>query len=209
MAEQQQFQIHIDGSATRLSNSQLSHVRKEFPDLSMSDADLRKLFRKFKKLDTDQSGSLSVSEFLAVPELEHNPLVRRIISVVDSDHNGEVDFEEFVAALSVLTNPTEQNQDRLKFTFRVYDCDGDGFISNADLFHVLKTMVGANLSDVQLQQLVDRSIVSESLPSPVSTHPSMQQLQADKDRDGRLSFDEFVGIVSDTNISDKLKINLH
>ena len=42
---------------------------------------------------------------------------------------------------------------------------------------VLKTMVGDNLNDVYLQQLVDRTI-----------------LQADKDKDGMLSFLEFAEV---------------
>ena len=35
----------------------------------------------------------------------------------------------------------------------------DGYISNGDLFQVMKMMVGDNLGDSQLQQLVDRQIV--------------------------------------------------
>jgi serine/threonine-protein phosphatase 2B regulatory subunit len=54
----------------------------------------------------------------------------------------------------------------------VYDVDNDGFISNADLYHVLKAMVGSNLNDVQLQQLVDRTII-----------------QGDKDKDGKLNYE--------------------
>ena len=44
-------------------------------------------------------------------------------------------------------------------TFKIYDVDNDGYISNADLFHVLKAMVGNNLNEVQLQQPVDRTIL--------------------------------------------------
>ena len=35
--------------------------------------------------------------------------------------------------------------------------DRDGFISNGELFLVLKMMVGSNLKDQQLQQIVDKS----------------------------------------------------
>lgn len=34
--------------------------------------------------------------------------------------------------------------------------DNDGFISNQELFTVLKMMVGNNLKDSQLQQIVDK-----------------------------------------------------
>lgn len=58
--------------------------------------------------------------------------------------------------------------------FKVYDIDQDGFISNGELFQVLKTMVGNNLTDKQLQQIVDKTI-----------------LYADKDGDGKISYEEF------------------
>ena len=38
--------------------------------------------------------------------------------------------------------------------FKVYDMDRDGYISNGELFIVLKMMVGNNLKDQQLQQVV-------------------------------------------------------
>ena len=39
------------------------------------------------------------------------------------------------------------------------DIDKDGFISNGELFQVLKVMVGDNLQDTQLQQIVDKTII--------------------------------------------------
>lgn len=65
--------------------------------------------------------------------------------------------------------------------FKVYDMDRDGYISNGELFLVLKMMVGNNLKDGQLQQIVDKTI-----------------MEADKDGDGKLSFEEFVQMVSNT-----------
>ena len=50
----------------------------------------------------------------------------------------------------------------------------DGFISNEELFTVLKMMTGDNLTDTQLQQIVNRTI-----------------LYLDKDSDGLIGLDEF------------------
>ena len=61
--------------------------------------------------------------------------------------------------------------------FRVYDMDNDGFISNGELFMTLKMMVGNNLKDIELQQIVDKSI-----------------LTGDKDGDGKISFEEFCNV---------------
>ena len=55
---------------------------------------------RFKKLDLDNSGSLSVDEFMSLPELQQNPLVQRVIEIFDDDGNGEVDFKEFIMGLS-------------------------------------------------------------------------------------------------------------
>lgn len=61
---------------------------------TLVDADeIKRLGKRFKKLDLDNSGSLSVEEFMSLPELQQNPLVQRVIDIFDTDGNGEVDFK--------------------------------------------------------------------------------------------------------------------
>jgi len=175
------------GNQTSLTAEQVEAMKLESP---FTEAEIKRLFRKFKKLDVDKSGTLSVQEFLNIPELEHNPLVQRVVHTFDADKSGEVDFKEFVLSLSVFAMSDAKEQ-KYKFTFKVYDVDNDGFISNADLFHVLKAMVGSNLNDVQLQQLVDRTI-----------------LQGDKDKDGKLSYEEFKDMIKESELESKMKIEL-
>jgi len=55
--------------------------------------EIKRLGKRFKKLDLDKSGSLSVDEFMSLPELQQNPLVQRVIDIFDTDGNGEVDFK--------------------------------------------------------------------------------------------------------------------
>lgn len=52
--------------------------------------------------------------------------------------------------------------------FKVYDMDRDGLISNGELFLVLKMMVGNNLKDQQLQQIVDKTIMEADKDGCVS-----------------------------------------
>lgn len=60
-------------------------------DISQIDSnEIQRMLHKFGKLDEDQSGALSVKEFMQIPELTTNPLVERVIDIFDSDGNGEV-----------------------------------------------------------------------------------------------------------------------
>jgi len=37
---------------------------------------------------------------MSIPELQQNPLVRRVIEIMDEDGNGQIDFREFIQGLS-------------------------------------------------------------------------------------------------------------
>lgn len=64
-----------------------------FLNLLVDADEIRRLGKRFRKLDLDNSGALSLDEFLSLPELQQNPLVQRVIDIFDEDGNGEVDFK--------------------------------------------------------------------------------------------------------------------
>ncbi|XP_040819475.1 calcineurin subunit B type 2 [Ochotona curzoniae] len=150
--------------------------------------EIKRLGKRFRKLDLDQSGTLSVEEFLSLPQLEQNPLAKRVIDIFDTDGNGEVDFKEFILGTSQFSVKGDEEQ-KLRFAFSIYDMDKDGYISNGELFQVLKMMVGNNLRDWHLQQLVDKTIIT-----------------LDKDGDGKISFEEFSAVVRGLEFHKKLVI---
>ena len=125
----------------------------------------------------DNSGTIERDEFLSLPQVSSNPLATRylfstptsliahktpkanqspfscsMIAIFDEDGGGDVDFQEFVSGLSAFSSKGN-NEEKLRFAFKVYDIDRDGYISNGELFIVLKMMVGTNLKDMQLQQV--------------------------------------------------------
>merc|ERR1739848_797734 len=144
---------------------------------AFSPEEVSRLEKRFHKLDLDRSGTISVGEFVSVPELKENPLIKRVVDIFDADLSGEVDFKEFVLGLAQFSG-RESEEHRLQFIFRIYDIDRDGYISNGELFQVLKMMTGSNLTDMQLQQIVDKTII-----------------YLDKDADGKISFEEFKTLV--------------
>ncbi|MFN9899420.1 MAG: EF-hand domain-containing protein [bacterium] len=107
------------------------------------------MYKNFSKLDKDKSGSLEPEEFFDIPELANNPLVKRVIAVLDKNKDGSISFLEFVQGLNSLSAGSSQ-EEKLRFAFQIYDINNDGYISNGELFTVLKMMVGNNLNDVQL-----------------------------------------------------------
>ena len=113
-----------------------------------------------------------------------------MIAIFDEYGGGDVDFQEFVSGLSAFSSKGNK-EEKLRFAFKVYDVDRDGFISNGELFIVLKMMVGNNLKDVQLQQIVDKTI-----------------MEADKDQDGRISFEEFTDMVENTDVSLSMTLSM-
>ena len=150
--------------------------------------EIRRLGKRFRKLDLDNSGTLSVEEFMSLPELQKNPLVKRVIEILDEDGNGEVDFKEFIQGVSQFSVKGDKTS-KLKFAFKIYDIDNDGYISNGELFQFLK-MISSNLKDTQLQQIVDKTIQ-----------------YADKDDDGKINFEEFCALVGNMGVHKKMVVD--
>ena len=62
------------------------------------------------------------------------------VDVLDSDRSGEIDFKEFVQGMSKFSSKATK-EEKLRFAFRIYDIDNDGFISNGELFQVIPASV--------------------------------------------------------------------
>eukprot|EP00755_Sulcionema_specki_P023168 Sspe_Gene.14171::Locus_4894_Transcript_1_1_Confidence_1.000_Length_659::g.14171::m.14171/K06268/PPP3R, CNB; serine/threonine-protein phosphatase 2B regulatory subunit len=155
---------------------------------SFTEEQILKLHKRFRKLDRNGDGKISWDEFEAIPKLQQNPLLGRVLTIFDTNHDHSVDFREFVKALAIFSGDCAK-EEKLKFTYKMYDIDGDNKISNRDLFQTLQIMVGSNLTDVQLQQIVDKTFI-----------------EADENRDGYIDFNEFVKVVEASDFGDKLTL---
>jgi serine/threonine-protein phosphatase 2B regulatory subunit len=173
-----------------MGNQQMQTNTNTNESFAFSKQELKILYKNFVDLDTDKSGLIEPNEFFDVPELKDNPIVQRVISVFDKNNDGKISFYEFIIGLSTLTDSSNKDE-KLKFAFQIYDANNDGYISNGDLFHTLKLLTGDNLTDVQIQQVVDRTI-----------------LTADKDMDGKISYEEFSEFVQDVRVNELFSMNL-
>ena len=90
----------------------------------------------FSLFDRDQDGSITSKELETVMRsLGQNPTeheLQDLINDVDSDQDGSIDFNEFLAMMSKKLKETDFDEE-IKEAFKVFDKNGDGYISAAEL----------------------------------------------------------------------------
>ncbi|KAG2813617.1 Eukaryotic peptide chain release factor subunit 1 [Phytophthora cactorum] len=165
--------------------------------LGYSSQDVALVQEQFAHYDTDSSGSINASElhklFINLGEQLTLNNVRELIKAVDSDGNGEVDFDEFLhllrkqqdknqysasLTLALLFGPKELT--KLKQQFMILDLDGSGAIDEHELQQLVKKL-GHRAEEFDL--------------------PAMLR-EVDVDGSGSIGFNEFLQIVASMTKSD-------
>jgi len=142
-------------SSSELSAEDIEEIHN---DTQFSRKAIQRLYKRFKDLDKTNVGLLSPQDFLSIPEFAINPLGLRIIALFDEQRSDEINFKQFCKTLS-LFRPEAPLRDKLNLVFRLYDVDDNQRIERDELFNVVKRMVGSNITDGQLWQLVDKVIL--------------------------------------------------
>jgi calcineurin B family protein 1 len=123
----------------------------------------------------------------------------RIVQAFFAETDGyeeRLNFRQFMRVLARF-RPTKKNrenklnsrEDKLRFAFKMYDLDDDQKISREELLSVLHMMVGSNISTEQLSNIADRTI-----------------MEADKDGDQCITFEEFCKTLERTDVEEKMSI---
>ena len=71
----------------------------EFHALGFDDGEVQALYNTFVKCDADGSGQISLRELSTFLNVEHTSWYKKIFSLFDEDHSGEIDFREYVVSL--------------------------------------------------------------------------------------------------------------
>ena len=97
-------------------------------------AEISRLFVRFDSISgsIDDDGVIDVNEFEQAIGVEKSYFARRLFSVFDENGDKEITFPEFVLAFSVLS-PRGSIPDKIAYSFRIYDVDGDGFIDRQEV----------------------------------------------------------------------------
>ena len=120
--------------STALSEDDLTEMKALTGGLST--AAITALYSRFRRLDVDDSGTISYEEFLQIPELAMNPLAPRILAAMDINKTKEINFREFLTTMRIFAQDTPLAE-KTRFAFTIYDVDQDGLISSDDLKKVV------------------------------------------------------------------------
>ena len=104
---------------------------------SFNETQVMWLYQRFKEMDADDSGALTLEELVTLEEFEMNPLAHRLMKIMDENHDRHLAFEEFIAAMDIFHEGSPRDR-KLKTLFALYDVTGDGRICRDDLFHILE-----------------------------------------------------------------------
>ncbi|KAL3873878.1 hypothetical protein ACJMK2_036961, partial [Sinanodonta woodiana] len=118
---------------------------------------IAELKQAFSLFDKDGDGTISTKELGTVMRsLGQNPSAEQlenIIIEVDVDGNGTIEFDEFCVMMSKKLNGTDSEYDILE-AFKVFDPDGNGYITSDHLRHIMTTM-GERMTDDEVEEMID------------------------------------------------------
>ena len=142
------------GNKQSLDNKEAAELSRE---TNFTPKEIKRIHRRFVKLDIHGRGYITIHDLATLPDVDKNPLGDRIWRVLAQTGENAIDFKEFVKALSVF-NDKDNEEEKLKFLFKVYDIDGDGYVKKDELFVILKSLVGSSLNNSQLEQISEKTI---------------------------------------------------
>lgn len=146
----------------------------------MPDSEVANLKNMFMTIDDNGDGRLTVAEIMqgiGKSGIDVSALgfdLQDVLANIDTNNSGVIDYTEFIAA--TLEKKKYLREDRLWSAFRVFDADGSGNISKAELNKILNGGAGI---DAEASKILDQLIKD-----------------CDTDGDGEISFEEFVKMMS-------------
>lgn len=123
---------------------------------NLTEEQIQEFKEAFTLFDKDNNGTISKQELSTVMRsLGLSPSeqeVTDLMNEIDLNGNKSIEFSEF---LTLMSRQLKQNDSEMELleAFKVFDKNGDGYISSAELKHVL-TSIGEKLSDAEVDEIL-------------------------------------------------------
>jgi Ca2+-binding EF-hand superfamily protein len=119
-------------------------------------------------------------------EDEFRVLVSNLYNVFDTDRNGVLDIREILSGLSVLCATLPNEEDKINSTFKMYDANNDGTISQSELIAHMHAVFKLMCETSEGQES------TEFTPLELATATAKSVFEeADVDKDEKLTLEEF------------------
>eukprot|EP00753_Platysulcus_tardus_P021288 PLAT8787.1.p1 GENE.PLAT8787.1~~PLAT8787.1.p1 ORF type:complete len:185 (-),score=84.11 PLAT8787.1:234-788(-) len=131
---------------------------------------LEEVFALYDRFETGKVSLTDLPQMLRY--LQYNPTEAELLDLltdVDEDKEGTLDFHSFVTVVKDRMGAPDPAEAIIQ-SFRVFDKDGNGFVSG-DLLRQVMTSMGEKLSDEEMEEMMR---------------------QADVDGDGHINYEDFV-----------------
>ncbi|KAM9861338.1 guanylyl cyclase-activating protein 2-like [Aulostomus maculatus] len=177
----------------------MGQTQTQSTDKEVTLENIQELYRKFAS--ECPSGNLHLHEFKRIFGIDSNSteeeaaFMENVFRSFDANKDGKIDFMEYVAAVHLVLRG--KLEDKLKWSFKVYDRDGNGCLDRNEVRHIVRIIhkiknhknpgVSGDIDDIcdRIFQLVD------------------------KNQDSRISLEEFIeGAERDPWVMEQLKLDI-
>merc|ERR1712233_5008 len=142
---------------------------------SFSEAQIKEYKEAFSLFDRDGDGKIAAKEIgIVMRSLGQMPTEEELQTIVDGVGSDSIDFPKFCQVMKDnMKDPATAEE--IKEAFRVFDKDGEGFVSCSELRHVM-TNLGEKLTEEEIEEMIR---------------------EADDDNDGQIKYEDFVKTMMD------------
>ncbi|XP_069610166.1 A-type potassium channel modulatory protein KCNIP2 isoform X4 [Ranitomeya imitator] len=145
--------------------------------------ELQVLYRGFK--NECPSGIVNEENFKQIysqffPQGDSSMYAHFLFNAFDTDHNGSVSFEDFVAGLSIILRGTID--DKLNWAFNLYDLNKDGCITKEEMMDIMKS----------IYDMMGKYTYPNMREEAPREHVENFFQKMDRNKDGVVTIDEFI-----------------